>query len=62
MWWLDDIVVPALLLLGIFGFVLLVRFRAGILTRRTERTAESMYADYADSAPKQRKLARKHGG
>ncbi len=61
MWWMDDFVVPAVLLVGICCFVVLVRFRAGILTRRTDRTAESMYANYADSARKQRKLARKQG-
>lgn len=62
MWWMDDLVVPAVLLVGICCFVLLARFRAGMLTRRTDRTAESMYANYADSARGQRKLAGKHRG
>jgi hypothetical protein len=62
MWWMDDLVVPAVLLVGVCCFVLLVRFRAGMITRRTDRTAEGMYANYADSPHKQRKLARKHGG
>ena len=55
MWWMDDLVVPAVLLVCICCFVLLVRFRAGMMTRRTDRTAENMYANYADSARKHRK-------
>ena len=62
MWWMDDLVVPAVLLVGICCFVVFVRFRMGVLTRRTDRTAEGMYANYADPARKQGKLARKHGG
>lgn len=62
MWWMDDFVVPAILLVGVCCFVVLVRFRTGILTHKTDRTAENMYANYADSARKQRKLARKDGG
>ena len=60
MWWMDDLVVPAVLLAGICCFVVLVRFRTGMLTRRTDRAAESMYANYADSAREQRKPAKKH--
>jgi hypothetical protein len=61
MWWTDDIVVPALLLLGIYGFLVLIGFRTRMLTRKTDRTAESMYASYADPARKQRKQARRRG-
>jgi hypothetical protein len=62
MWWLQDIIVPALLVLAVFGFVLAVRFQTQRLTGRTTRTAEDLYPRYADSARKQRKYAREHGG
>lgn len=61
MWWMDDIVVPAVLLLGIYGFLVLIGFRTRMLTRKTDRTAESMYPNYADPARKQRKQARQRG-
>lgn len=62
MWWLDDIIVPLLLLAGVGGFVVLAGFRTRMMTRKTDRTAESMYPNYADSARKQQKYARRHGG
>jgi len=62
MWWLDDIVVPVLLLLGFSCFAILVGFRTRMLTRRTTRRAEDLYPQYADSARKQRRYAREHGG
>ena len=62
MWWLQDIIVPALLVLAVFGFVLAVRFQTQRLTGRTTRTAEDLYPRYADSVRKQRKYAREHGG
>lgn len=62
MWWLDDIIVPILLILGIWGFLVLVGFRTRLVTRKTDRTAESMYGRYADSKRKQRKYARERGG
>lgn len=61
MWWID-IVVPVLMLCGIYGFLELVGFRTRFLNHKTDRTAESMYANYADSPGKQRKYAREHGG
>jgi hypothetical protein len=61
MWWLDDLVVPALLLLGIYCFAVMVGFRTRGLTRKTTRTAESMYPLYADSIKKQQKYAKEHG-
>jgi hypothetical protein len=61
MWWLD-IVVPVLLALGVFGFVLAVRFQTRRLTGRTTRTADDLYPRYADSTRKQRKYAKEHGG
>jgi hypothetical protein len=61
MWWMDDIVVPALLILGVYCFVWLVLRRRRTSTRRSNRTAESMYPLYADSIKKQRKYAEEHG-
>jgi hypothetical protein len=61
MWW-EYIVVPALLLLGIYGFLLLTGYEKRLLTRKTSRTAESMYDNYADSARKQRRFAKRRGG
>jgi len=62
MWWLDDIVVPAVLVVGVYCFVWLARSGARRSTRRSKRTAEDLYSNYADSIRKQRKYARKHGG
>jgi hypothetical protein len=61
MWWVN-IVVPALLILAIFGFVLAVRLQTRRLTSRTTRTAEDLYPRYAGSVRKQRKYAEEHGG
>jgi len=47
-WWMY-IVVIAVLALGIYGFVLMVRFRTSWLTSETNRRAEDMYDQYADS-------------
>jgi hypothetical protein len=47
---------------AIWGFISLVGFRTDILTRKTYRTAEDLYPDYADSPRKQRRYAREHGG
>jgi hypothetical protein len=33
-----------------------------MMTRKTSRTAEDLYANYADSPAQQRKYAREHGG
>jgi len=62
MWWLDDIVVPVVLLSGVYCFVSLVRSRTRAANRKTHRTAEDLYPRYADSLKKQRKYAREHGG
>ncbi len=62
MWWMNFIVVPAVLLLGIYGFLVLVGFRRRMLTRKTEHTAESMYDNYADSVRTQRRYASSRGG
>ncbi len=54
--------VPAVLIVGVSCFVWLVRSRTRRSTRNIGNTAESMYANYADSIQKQRKYAREHGG
>ena len=61
MWW-EYIVIAAVLIFGIYCFLKLVGFETRLLTRKTGRTAESMYDNYADSHPKQRKYARERGG
>ncbi len=61
MWW-EDILIPALLIVGVYGFASLVGFRTRMLTHKTSRTAESMYPNYADPIKKQRRYARDHGG
>ena len=61
MWW-QYIVIPAVILLGIYGFLVMTRFETWNLSRRTNRTAADMYPDYADSLRKQHRYARQHGG
>lgn len=61
MWW-QYIVIAAVLILVVYCFMVIVGFRTRLLTRKTDRTAESMYSSYADSTRKQRKYAREHGG
>ena len=60
MWWMNYIVVPAVLLLGVYGFLVLAGFQKRILTRKTDRTAETMYGNYAGSARPQRRHSRSH--
>jgi hypothetical protein len=62
MWWMDDIVVPAVLIFGVYCFVWLVLHRTRGSTRKSRRTAEDLYPLYADSIRKQRKYAKEHGG
>jgi hypothetical protein len=60
-WW-EIILFFAVVLLAIYGFASIVGFRTRTLTRRTDRTAENMYDNYADLSRKQRRHAREHGG
>jgi hypothetical protein len=60
-WW-QYIIIAAVILLGIYGFLTLTRFETRVLSRRTNRTAADMYPSYADSLRKQRRYARQHGG
>ena len=62
MWWLDDIVIPALFIFVIYCFVVCVRSRTRGLTRKSTLTAENLYGRYADSLAKQQKYAKEHGG
>ena len=61
MWWVD-IVVPALMIIGVYCFLSLVGVRARLLTRKTDRTADSMYSNYAELNRKQRKAAMERDG
>jgi hypothetical protein len=60
MWW-EYLIIATVLLLGVYGFVVLIGFERQPLSRKTNRTAESMYSDYATSDRKQQKYARKRG-
>lgn len=53
MWWLDDIIVPLLLIVGVLCFLWIAGFRTRILTRKSDRTAESMYDNFADPPRRQ---------
>lgn len=58
--WLD-IGIVALFIVGIYAFIELVGWRTKLMTRRTNRSAEDMYDQYADSPRRQRRYARQHG-
>ena len=60
-WW-EIILFVAVVIFAIYAFASLVGMRTRSLTRRTDRTAENMYANYADPSRKQRRYARHHGG
>jgi hypothetical protein len=60
-WW-QYIIIAAVILLGIYGFLTFTRFETRVLSRRTNRTAADMYPSYADSLRKQRQHARQDGG
>jgi len=48
--------------LAIWGFISLTKFQTGFLSRKTYRTAENYYLNFADSRGRQRRYARGHGG
>jgi hypothetical protein len=60
-WW-GDVLFLIVAGIAIWGFAVLVGFDTRIVTRKTNRTAENMYPDYADSTRRQRRYAREHGG
>lgn len=59
--WLD-IGIVALLIIGVYCFAVVTGFEKRLLTRKTDRQAEDMYDQYADSPRKQRRFAREHDG
>jgi hypothetical protein len=59
-WW-QYIIIAAVILLGIYGFLTFTRFETRFMSRRTDRTAADMYSSYADSLRKQRRYASQHG-
>ena len=61
MWW-QYIIIAAVILLGIYGFLTFTRFETRLLSRRTGRTAADLYPSYADCLRKQRRYAGRHGG
>ena len=56
-----DVGIVALLIFGVYAFVVLTGFEKRALTRRTDRRAEDMYDEYADSPHKQRRFAKENG-
>jgi hypothetical protein len=60
-WW-QYIIIAAVLVLGIYAFLVFTGFETRVLSRRTNRTAEDMYPGYAGSLRKQRRSAQQHGG
>jgi hypothetical protein len=61
MWW-EYVIIVAVLALGIYGFLTMVGFETRMLSRHTDRAAESMYTGYAGLTRRQRRSARQHGG
>jgi hypothetical protein len=61
MWW-EYIVAVVVLILAVAAFVSIVRFQTRNLSRKTNRTVDSMYDSYADSPRQQRRFARRRGG
>ena len=61
MWW-QYIIIAAVILFGIYGFLTLTSFETRVLSRRTTRRAADLYPRYADSLRKQRRYAKEHGG
>jgi hypothetical protein len=47
-WW-QYIVIPALLIAGIYGFVLLVRHMTQQMSHETDRRAEDMYDEFSST-------------
>jgi hypothetical protein len=60
-WW-EAVLFVAVVIFAIYAFASIVGFRTRTLTRPTDRTAQDMYDNYADSPHKQRRYAKRHGG
>jgi len=57
--WLD-VAIVALFVLGIYSFAVLCGWQTRLISRRTNRRAEDMYDEYADSPRRQRRVAKQH--
>jgi hypothetical protein len=60
-WW-ETILFLIAVGVAIWGFISMVGVRTRFLTRKTTRSAQDLYGNYADSPRKQRRYAREHGG
>lgn len=60
-WW-GYVLFALVVVLAVKGFLALVGVETRWVTRRTKKTAEDVYPDYADSLRKQHRYAREHGG
>jgi hypothetical protein len=60
-WW-GYILFALAVVLAVKGFLALVGVETRWVTRKSTRTAEDLYQDYADSPREQRRYAREHGG
>jgi hypothetical protein len=60
-WW-GTVLFLAAVVLAIWGFLSIVGVRTRFLTRKTDRRAEDLYGNYADTPQEQERYARKHGG
>jgi hypothetical protein len=60
-WW-EAVLFFAAVILASWGFASIVGLRTRTLTRRTDRSAQDMYDNFADSPRKQRRQAREHDG
>jgi hypothetical protein len=60
-WW-GYILFALAVVLAVKGFLALVGVETRWITRKSTRTAEDLYQDYADSPREQRQHAREHGG
>jgi hypothetical protein len=59
--WIYLIIVPVLGF-GIYAFLSITGVQTRWLSRRSNKAAESMYDNYADSDHKQHRYAKHHGG
>jgi len=60
-WW-EALLFFAAVIVAIWGFMIMVGVETRFWTRRTDRTAQDMYGEFADSPRKQHRYARRHGG
>jgi hypothetical protein len=60
-WW-GYILFALALAFAVKGLLALVGVETRWVTRKSTRTAEDLYQDYADSPREQRRYAREHGG